>query len=56
MQIDRNQLLSVLSEALDSVEKEVLGVTDHHAKRVAWLCIQMGRRAGMSEEEISDWR
>ena len=54
MQIDRNQLLSVLSEALDSVEKEVLGVTDHHAKRVAWLCIQMGRRAGMSDEEIAD--
>jgi len=54
MEINRNQLLSVLSEALDSVEKEVLGVTDHHAKRVAWLCIQMGRNAGMSKEEISD--
>lgn len=54
MKINRNQLLTVLSEALDHVEKEVLGVTDHHAKRVAWLCIQMGRAAGMSEEEISD--
>ncbi len=54
MKIDRNQLLTVLSEALDHVEKEVLGVTDHHAKRVAWLCIQMGRAAGMSEEEIAD--
>ena len=53
MRIDRNQLLTVLSEALDHVEKEVLGVTDHHAKRVAWLCIQMGKAAGMSEEEIS---
>ena len=47
-------MLSVLSEALDSVEKEVLGVTDHHAKRVAWMCIQMGRHAGMTEEEISE--
>lgn len=54
MKIDRNQLLTILSETLDHVEKEVLGVTDHHAKRVAWLCIQMGKAAGMSEEEISD--
>jgi len=54
MKINRNQLLAVLSEALDCVEKEVLGVTDHHAKRVAWLCIEMGKRSGMSEEEISD--
>ena len=54
MKIERNQLLTVLSEALDCVEKEVLGVTDHHAKRVAWLCIQMGKEAGMPEKEISD--
>ncbi len=54
MNICGNQVLSVLSEALDCVEKEVLGVTDYHAKRVAWLCIQMGRKAGMSEEEIAD--
>ncbi|MBR4026241.1 MAG: HD domain-containing protein [Lachnospiraceae bacterium] len=54
MKIDRNQLLTVLSEALDSIEKEVLGVTDYHAKRVAWLCIQMGKKAGMSEAELSD--
>lgn len=54
MKIERNQLLTVLSEALDCVEKEVFGVTDHHAKRVAWLCICMGRKAGMSEAEVSD--
>lgn len=54
MRIERNQLLTVLSEALDCVEKEVLGVTDHHAKRVAYLCIEMGRLAGMSEVDISD--
>ena len=54
MKIERNQLLTVLSEALDCVEKEVLGVTDHHAKRVAWLCISMGRKAGMDEAEVSD--
>lgn len=54
MKIERNQLLTVLSEALDCVEKEVLGVTDHHAKRVAWFCIQMGKQAGLNEKEISD--
>ena len=54
MKLERNQLLTVLSEALDCVEKEVLGVTDHHAKRVAWLCICMGRKAGMDETEVSD--
>lgn len=54
MKIERNQLLTVLSEALDCVENEVFGVTDYHAKRVAWLCICMGRKAGMDEEEISD--
>ena len=54
MKIDRNQLLSVLSEALDCVEKEVFGITDRHGKRVAWLCTQMGKKAGMTKEEISD--
>lgn len=54
IQIDRNELLAVLSEALDRVEIEVFGVTEHHAKRVAWLCVQMGRSLRMSEEEISD--
>ena len=53
MNIQRTKLLAVLSEALDSVEKEYLGVTDHHAKRVALLCDRMAERAGMEEEERS---
>ncbi len=52
--IERNSLLSVLSEALDCVEAEVFGATSFHGKRVAWLCVCMGRRMGMSEEELSD--
>lgn len=52
--IDRNELLAVLSEALDRVEIDVFGVTEHHAKRVAWLCVQMGRVLQMSDEELSD--
>ena len=54
MKINRNELLIILSEALDCVEKEVLGVTDHHAKRVAWLCMQMGKLANMTKEELTN--
>ena len=53
MQIEQTRLLTVLSEALDSVEKEILGTTDHHAKRVAWLCIRMAKKLGLSQREIS---
>ncbi len=53
MLIQRTKLLAVLSEALDSVEQELVGVTDHHAKRVAWLCMCMGRKIGMPEEDLS---
>lgn len=53
MQIERTKLLAVLSEALDSVEREFAGVTDHHAKRVALLCARMAERVGMSTEEKS---
>lgn len=52
--IDRNELLEVLSEALDQVEIDVFGVTEHHAKRVACLSAQMGMKFGMTAEEVSD--
>lgn len=52
--IDRNELLEVLSEVLDRVEIDVFGVTEHHAKRVAWLSVQMGMQLGMTAEEVSD--
>ncbi len=52
--IERNELLAVLSESLDRVEMEVLHVAQHHAKRVAWLCVLMGKKLYMTEEEISD--
>jgi len=53
MRIDRNQLLQVLSESLDCVEKELLGASDHHSERVAELCIRMGREAGCGEAEVA---
>ena len=52
--IDRNELLEVLSEALDRVEIDVFGVTEHHAKRVAWLSAQMSMHLGMTAEDVSD--
>lgn len=51
MKLERTKLLAVLSEALDSVEKELLGVTDHHAKRVAMLCVAVAEHMGMAQEE-----
>lgn len=51
MKLERSNLVAVLSEALDSVEKELLGVTDHHAKRVAILCIRMAEQLEMPTEE-----
>lgn len=53
MQIKRMALLAVLSEALDHVEKEFLGVTDHHARRVALLCLRMAETLGMTGEDRS---
>ena len=53
MQTERTALLTVLSEALDCVEKEMVGVTDHHAKRVAMCCIRMAEIAQMPQEERS---
>ena len=51
MQLERMKLLSVLSEALDCVEQEFLGVTSHHAKRVALLCDHMAHHLDLPMEE-----
>ena len=53
MRTERTQLLCVLSEVLDCVEKEMIGVTDHHAKRVAMCCIGMAEFAKMPQEDRS---
>lgn len=51
MKTERTQLLTVLSEALDCVEKELIGVTDHHAKRVAMCCIRMAEHTQLTQDE-----
>ncbi len=54
MGIEQSKLLAVLSEALDSVEKEILGATGHHAKRVAWLCLRMADKLALPENERTE--
>lgn len=49
-----NDLLSAVSKALDCVEKELVGVSTDHARRVACLCIFMGKQYQMTEKELSD--
>ncbi|MBR5508574.1 MAG: HD domain-containing protein, partial [Lachnospiraceae bacterium] len=46
--------LTVLSEALDCVEKEILGTASYHAKRVAWLCLRMAKELGWSDGDLSE--
>ena len=42
--IFRNDLIFSLSYALDYVEREMVMVSSHHSKRVAYLAASMGRR------------
>ena len=54
LQINMTQMLSAISNALDCVEGELIGVSMHHAKRLACLCAYLGRKMGLSEEELFD--
>lgn len=52
MKIDFNDILYAFSFALDCIEHEVVGVTTHHAKRVAYISVEMGRKMGMTEDRL----
>ncbi|QAT43141.1 HD-GYP domain-containing protein [Aminipila luticellarii] len=54
MKLSFNDILYAFSYALDRVEHELIGVTTHHGKRVAWLCILMGRYLKMPESQLMD--
>jgi len=49
-----DNLMQVLAQALDMVEISYLGASSNHGKRLAVLCAAMGRRLGLSEDELSD--
>lgn len=53
MKISMSGTLFALSSALDYVESEVFGVTTHHSKRVAYLCIRMGTELGYSPKQLT---
>ena len=54
MKIDFSGLLFAVSYALDCVESELTGVSTGHAKRVACCCTTMGKKLGMSDDELRD--
>ena len=54
MQVPLNELLYALSEALDFVEQDLLGVTSNHGKRAAYVSMEICRAMGLSEPEIFD--
>ncbi|SDY21150.1 HD-GYP domain-containing protein [Eubacterium barkeri] len=49
-----NDVLFACSQALDYVEYELLGATDHHSKRVAWMGMELGNALGMEDKDLID--
>lgn len=54
MIISFNELLFAVSYALDCIEGELLGVSTGHAKRVAYICVKMGKNLGLNDSELDD--
>ena len=51
-EIYRNDLIYSISYALDYVERDVVMVSTHHSKRVAYLAASMGRALGCAREDL----
>lgn len=54
MRLCINDMLYALSYALDCVEHDLLGVTTYHGPRVAAISVAMGRRLGLTEQELME--
>ncbi|PWM68469.1 MAG: phosphohydrolase [Desulfovibrionaceae bacterium] len=54
MRIMLNELLFSLSKALDCVERELLGVTSNHGKRVACVSMRLCRALGLPDDAVFD--
>lgn len=52
MLLNFTDMLYAFSFALDAVEKEYRNVLDGHGMRVAWMCENMGRTAGMDAVQL----
>ncbi len=49
-----NNFLLAITEILDFVEMDLLGITTHHSKRVAYMATKIGERLNLSQKEIFD--
>jgi len=47
-----DSLIKKIATALDTVEKELVGSSTNHGKRIAILCAEMGKALGKNSEEI----
>jgi len=54
MKINTNELLYALSKALDCVERDALGVTGNHSKRVAYISMRLCAKLDMNCDQIYD--
>jgi HD-GYP domain-containing protein (c-di-GMP phosphodiesterase class II) len=54
MKIGTTGLVFALSDALDAVEKEFIGAEPSHARRVAYISTQMGKKYGYDDEKLED--
>lgn len=54
MNVCMNDMLYALSRALDAVEHDLVGASDYHAQRVAYMSIKTGYLLGMDENDLSD--
>lgn len=54
MKFNYLQALFALSDALDCVERDLIGVSTHHSKRVAYMACAMGKALGLSDQQLMD--
>lgn len=54
MKVNINGLMYALSYALDCVERELVGVSTGHGKRVAYISIVLGKKLKLKKEQLSD--
>ncbi|GHS96745.1 HD family phosphohydrolase [Synergistales bacterium] len=54
MELSLNSMLYAFSRGLDYVEHDLVGISSHHSKRVAYICALLGEQFGLNENEKSD--
>lgn len=54
MKIDFSDLLYAFSYGLDCVENQLVQVAANHGKRVAWLCVLLGKALELENEDLID--